>query len=525
MSKDATNTNNHHLHLHCTCKTHRIRVGTVPLLYRATLDTLDLLYTKRRDHNSTTVPSLELGSSVTATPFVQFPVSGVFQSDLVCEAVRMHVGIQVRKRRSQQTVHGKATVHDSNRRRRLECGDNRIIMNAHEESTTQVFITTEHPTSHLPSTALSNSHLSMDVGPTHAHCGEEEEDDDEDDEADTNGGVQGSSRQHTSSSSSSSVPQPSKFFHTPVVSVVMTVHNCAKYIEHAVRSLQFQTLSNWELIVVDDCSSDTSATILRMLAQEDDRVRYMRNRHNVGCYASKNIGLTHARGAWLTFHDADDCSMSERLEKQLHFCVTGKIRGIEAPSPLTMSSASGQHHSSSKQTVYDCCYATSLGRKTKVWMWTPITMFIRADVFRDYLGSFDTVRFGADSEMRVRLDTLKLRVGVMDEYLYACPDRWIELGTRATSLTGDLSNDEIRMHYKRSYEHFHAHARSTYDENLRVSAMKYAFPPGEVTARATDAQLRPFPLYGLDGNAEAQERLLPSLSDLHSTVVHARIEA
>ena len=104
----------------------------------------------------------------------------------------------------------------------------------------------------------------------------------------------------------------------------MTTYNCVKYLEHAVRSLQSQTLTNWELIVVDDRSTDGTDSQLRALAEEDDRIVCLHNRHNVGCYAAKNTAIAYARGEWLTFHDADDHSMSERLEKQLWYCVTGE---------------------------------------------------------------------------------------------------------------------------------------------------------------------------------------------------------
>ena len=79
------------------------------------------------------------------------------------------------------------------------------------------------------------------------------------------------------------------------------------------------------MVVVDDRSTDGTDTHLRMLAEEDDRIVYLHNRHNVGCYASKNIALDYVRGEWITFHDADDHSMSERLAKQLSFCVTGSV--------------------------------------------------------------------------------------------------------------------------------------------------------------------------------------------------------
>ena len=265
----------------------------------------------------------------------------------------------------------------------------------------------------------------------------------------------------------------------PIVSIVMTTYNCAKYIEFAIRSIQLQTLTNWELIVVNDRSTDNTDSLLRTMAQQDDRIVYLHNQHNLGCYASKNIGLRYARGHWLTFQDADDYSMSERLEKQLVFCLHGK-QATKPPSPSPQPPRNGD-------TTHDCCYVMSLSRKEKVWSWVPITMFISANVFRERLGAFDTVRFGADSEIRERMDVLGVRVGVFDDYLYACPDRWVELSSRQQSLTGNTTHNPIRIKYKTAYTRFHNHLRSA-SHIQKQSRLNYTFQP-----HCT----RPFPLSSL----------------------------
>ena len=289
----------------------------------------------------------------------------------------------------------------------------------------------------------------------------------------------------------------------PTVSVVMTTYNCVKYLEHAVRSLQSQTLTNWELIVVDDRSTDGTDAQLRALAEEDDRIVYLHNRHNVGCYAAKNTAIAYARGTWLTFHDADDHSMSERLEKQLWYCVTGESDRRGRPR------ARGAHPPPSAATDqgYDACYVTSLARKQKVWAWLPITLFLPLRLFREKLGAYDTVRFGADSELRKRLHSLRLRVGILKDYLYACPDRWIELSTRTTSLTGDATKDPIRELYAKGYAGLHRplqQAPALTEAEARL--LRYPFPPFKRQDKCT--RTHPFVIPGL---TEAQAaRLFPS---------------
>lgn len=289
----------------------------------------------------------------------------------------------------------------------------------------------------------------------------------------------------------------------PTVSIVMTTYNCAKYIEFAVRSMQLQTLTNWELIVVDDRSTDNTDSLLRSMAQHDDRIVYLNNQHNLGCYASKNIGIQHARGTWLTFQDADDYSMSERLEKQLAFCCLGTQNGdVPPPHQTTQPKRSGIAH--------DCCYVMSLSRKQKVWSWVPITMFVHTATFRTQLGAFDTVRFGADSEIRDRMRLLGMRVGVFRDYLYSCPDRWLELSARDRSLTGNAKHDPIRIKYKASFTNFHRKAAQV-PLSTRTRILRYTFD-----AQACQEHRRPFVVPGL---TDTDKKLFyPSTEDLRQTL-------
>lgn len=103
----------------------------------------------------------------------------------------------------------------------------------------------------------------------------------------------------------------------PLVSVVMPAYNAEKYIEEAIRSVMAQTVTDWELLVMDDCSSDTTAQIVQALAQEDQRIRYYPNQENVGCAASRNRGLDLCQGAYVALLDSDDVWLPEKLEKQL----------------------------------------------------------------------------------------------------------------------------------------------------------------------------------------------------------------
>lgn len=103
-----------------------------------------------------------------------------------------------------------------------------------------------------------------------------------------------------------------------LVSVIMPSYNTAKYIKHSIESVLNQTYSNWELMIVDDCSTDnTDEVILPYLS--DSRIRYLKNEKNSGAAVSRNYALREAKGKWIAFLDSDDTWEPKKLELQLEF--------------------------------------------------------------------------------------------------------------------------------------------------------------------------------------------------------------
>jgi glycosyltransferase involved in cell wall biosynthesis len=106
----------------------------------------------------------------------------------------------------------------------------------------------------------------------------------------------------------------------PLVSIVMPFLNAERFIEEAVQSIFDQTYRNWELIFVDDGSSDASTGIARRYAERHaDKVRYTQHEGhlNRGIAASRNAGIRHARGKYIAFLDSDDVWVANRLEQQV----------------------------------------------------------------------------------------------------------------------------------------------------------------------------------------------------------------
>lgn len=104
---------------------------------------------------------------------------------------------------------------------------------------------------------------------------------------------------------------------TPLVSVIMPAYNAEKYIEQAIRSVQKQTVRSWELIVVDDRSTDKTAEQIRRLAAEDMRIIPVYSETNHGAAESRNIALRQCRGEFVALLDADDVWHPQKLEREL----------------------------------------------------------------------------------------------------------------------------------------------------------------------------------------------------------------
>lgn len=105
----------------------------------------------------------------------------------------------------------------------------------------------------------------------------------------------------------------------PLVSVIMPAYNASQYIEESIRSVQAQTVTNWELIVVDDCSIDDTCFLVRMIAESDQRIRLIHNETNSGVAKTRNRAIDMARGLYVAFLDSDDIWHPEKLKKQLQY--------------------------------------------------------------------------------------------------------------------------------------------------------------------------------------------------------------
>ncbi len=103
------------------------------------------------------------------------------------------------------------------------------------------------------------------------------------------------------------------------VSVITPSYNSSKYIAQTIRSVQAQTLTDFEMIIVDDCSSDDTCEIVEQFCSQDSRIRLLRQPENAGAGAARTRAMRESSGRFIAYLDADDIWLPEKLEKQTAF--------------------------------------------------------------------------------------------------------------------------------------------------------------------------------------------------------------
>jgi len=175
---------------------------------------------------------------------------------------------------------------------------------------------------------------------------------------------------------------------TPLVSIIIPCFNSEEFITETIQSVQNQTYNNWEIIVVDDCSSDNTVALILGMVQKDSRIRFFQLEKNSGTGVARNKGLSNANGRYISFLDADDLWKPEKLRKQVDFLTANKI-------PFTFS-------------FYDCINEEGkpLGKRVEA----PVNLSYRQLFFCNYIGNltgiYDVNYFGkiTISSIRKRQD-------------------------------------------------------------------------------------------------------------------------
>jgi glycosyltransferase involved in cell wall biosynthesis len=104
-----------------------------------------------------------------------------------------------------------------------------------------------------------------------------------------------------------------------LVSIITPSYNSQKFIAETIRSVQGQTYENWEMIIVDDCSSDKTESIIQDFIKDDARISFYQLQKNSGAGVARNQAVGLAKGRYIAFLDSDDLWKPEKLQKQIDF--------------------------------------------------------------------------------------------------------------------------------------------------------------------------------------------------------------
>lgn len=110
-----------------------------------------------------------------------------------------------------------------------------------------------------------------------------------------------------------------------LVSVITPTYNCGKFIARTIESVLAQTYTNWEMIIVDDCSNDDTKEVVEKYIKNDNRIKYECLKINSGASVARTRAMELATGSYMAFLDSDDIWKPEKLEKQLKFMEDNNI--------------------------------------------------------------------------------------------------------------------------------------------------------------------------------------------------------
>ena len=130
----------------------------------------------------------------------------------------------------------------------------------------------------------------------------------------------------------------------PLLSVIMPAYNSERYLTPAVKSILAQTFTDFELIIVDDASTDQTPDIIHRFAQRDHRVRSLEQPANLGMSAARNRGIEASTGKYIAAMDSDDVSLPERFAKQIDYLHSNPEIGVLGTGALAVDEGLNPMH-------------------------------------------------------------------------------------------------------------------------------------------------------------------------------------
>jgi len=203
-----------------------------------------------------------------------------------------------------------------------------------------------------------------------------------------------------------------------MISVIMTAYNSQRYIRNAIESIVNQTYTDWELIIVDDASTDKTVEIASSLFKYEDDIEIIKNKVNIGHTKSLNKALFACDGDYIAWMDSDDISHPKRFEKQVNFLKKRPSYGFVTTHGIAINEDGNriknfytdQAQRNKKTTITDKF-------KDDCWLLLPSMMFRRSVI--DKIGGFDEKCYYAqDFNFVYRMLMAKYNFDIIPEELF-----------------------------------------------------------------------------------------------------------
>ena len=222
-----------------------------------------------------------------------------------------------------------------------------------------------------------------------------------------------------------------------LVSIIIPTYNTEKFIGDTLQSVQNQTYQNWEMILVDDASTDRTVSVIEEFAKNDSRIKLFKLEKNSGNGFARNIALEKASGKYIAYLDADDLWFPEKLEKQIQFLKANNLpftfsfydcideegnslkRRVEAPINLTYSKLFFCNYVGNLTAIYDADYfgkiileATQKRQDWRLWL----TILKQIQVTKPVPEPLAFYRIRKDSISSSKFKLIKHNFGVYREF-------------------------------------------------------------------------------------------------------------
>ncbi|MET0944469.1 MAG: glycosyltransferase family 2 protein [Flavobacterium sp.] len=222
-----------------------------------------------------------------------------------------------------------------------------------------------------------------------------------------------------------------------LVSIITPTYNAEKFITETLKSVQNQTYQNWEMILVDDASTDKTIKIISDFAEKDSRIKLFKLEKNSGNGFARNVALKKAVGKYIAYLDADDLWFPNKLEKQIEFLKENNLhftfsfydcideegnslnRRVEAPVNLTYDELFFCNYVGNLTAIYDADYfgkivieATQKRQDWRLWL----TILKQIQVVKPVPESLAFYRIRKDSISSSKFKLIKHNFGVYREF-------------------------------------------------------------------------------------------------------------